>query len=59
MQVRPWHAFILVGVLILVGRDFRIAGGEDFVAFAFGTLFLGSLVAGIIWFFTRKQERKK
>lgn len=55
MQVRPWHAFPVVAALTLVGRDFKIAGGEDFTVFVVGTAIWGGLFAAVIWFFTRKK----
>jgi len=58
MQVKPWHAFVLVAVLALIGRDFNLGGGEDFMYFVLGTLVWGGIIAGIIWFFTRKREKE-
>ena len=59
MRVRPWYAFIVVAVLQFIGKNFVIAGGEDFMYFTIGTLIWGGLFAAIIWFATRKKENKK
>lgn len=59
MKLQPWHGFLVVGFLILLGRESRIFGGEDFAYFILGTLFWGGFFAGAIWSFTRKRGEQK
>lgn len=55
IPIRPWHAFPIVAVLSFMGREFKVSGGEDFFYYVIGVAIWGGIVAGAIWFFTRKK----
>lgn len=59
MQIRPWHAFPFVAALSFAGREFRLTGTDDILWFTVGTLFWGSVAAGIFWFVGRQPKEKQ